>query len=226
MESVNLMTPTYDLMPADLQSQQRMQQIVEARKQHPSNFPSYWEMDEEDVALAAPEQIQNDPVERTLWAAEYGEFEVLMQMLEHHPNMLQCTDEDGYTPLHRAAYNGHTEVIQLLLNKGARVDARTEDGWTALHSASYWSQTHAAVKLLSHGADVTARTKGLQTPLHLAASNADTASILELLLLHPLSQPHLVNTVGDTPARIACRSGRFHYLFEMTETNVNHLHAN
>ena len=56
----------------------------------------------------------DDPAARTLWAAENGELTILTSMLDDQPDMLQCSDEDGYTPLHRAAYNGHTDVLQVI----------------------------------------------------------------------------------------------------------------
>ena len=43
-------------------------------------------------------------------------------------------DEDLYTPLHRAAYNGHVNVMKVLLKHGADPNAPTLDGWTPLHS--------------------------------------------------------------------------------------------
>ena len=30
--------------------------------------------------------------------------------------------QDGYTPLHRAAFNGHTEIVQMLITNSACVD--------------------------------------------------------------------------------------------------------
>ena len=37
-------------------------------------------------------------------------------------------DRDGYTALHHAAFKGHVDIIQLLLQLNATVDAQTNDG--------------------------------------------------------------------------------------------------
>jgi ankyrin repeat protein len=46
--------------------------------------------------------------------------------------------EDGETALHRAAWQGHRDVVRLLLGRmeGADVAAKAEDGETALHRAA------------------------------------------------------------------------------------------
>jgi len=49
-----------------------------------------------------------------------------------------CTNTNGDdTPLHTAAWNGHTEVVKLLLGHKADVNAgRTDDGTTPLYTAA------------------------------------------------------------------------------------------
>ncbi len=44
-------------------------------------------------------------------------------------------DEEGYTALHRAAYNGHSEVVAILLAKGADPLVRTPWEETAIDLA-------------------------------------------------------------------------------------------
>jgi len=42
----------------------------------------------------------------------------------------------GATALHRAAYMGHTSIVQLLINHRANVMLQDSDGKTALHKVS------------------------------------------------------------------------------------------
>jgi hypothetical protein len=44
-------------------------------------------------------------------------------------------DEDGLTPLHNAAANGHLDVVKLLLEKGADPALRSNGDWTPLDIA-------------------------------------------------------------------------------------------
>ena len=57
--------------------------------------------------------IQDNPAVRTLWAAETGNIEVLNEMLSTDASLVHSVDSDGYTPLHRAAYEGHVCVAEV-----------------------------------------------------------------------------------------------------------------
>ena len=50
-----------------------------------------------------------------LGAAERGELDSVRVFLERDPQILNITDPGGYTPLHKAAYNGHPEIVGRLL---------------------------------------------------------------------------------------------------------------
>ena len=64
------------------------------------------------------------------------------------------------TPLHAAADQGHSDVVELLIANGAYVIASDVRGWIPLHAAA--DQGHAVVAdlLIVKGADLNARMKG------------------------------------------------------------------
>ena len=47
----------------------------------------------------------------------------------------EARDEDGWTPLRTASYNGHLPVVQYLCDQGADKKARNGIGWTPLDMA-------------------------------------------------------------------------------------------
>lgn len=139
---------------------------------------------------------------------------------------MNCCDDDGYTPLHRAAYSGHVDALSALLAAGSKVNLQTIDGWTPLHSACRWSRVAVASLLLRHGAQLNAQTNGGLTPLHLAASHtssfkADSAHTLELLLSQRHLKLRLRSSSGETAGEVARCSGLHHFLFEMVDECVN-----
>ena len=55
-----------------------------------------------------------------LKSAQKGDIEKIRDLIlklspEECSTLVNVQDEDGYTPLHRASYNGHVPVIELLL---------------------------------------------------------------------------------------------------------------
>nr|XP_020457634.1 ankyrin repeat domain-containing protein 49 isoform X2 [Monopterus albus]XP_020457635.1 ankyrin repeat domain-containing protein 49 isoform X2 [Monopterus albus]XP_020457636.1 ankyrin repeat domain-containing protein 49 isoform X2 [Monopterus albus]XP_020457637.1 ankyrin repeat domain-containing protein 49 isoform X2 [Monopterus albus]XP_020457639.1 ankyrin repeat domain-containing protein 49 isoform X2 [Monopterus albus]XP_020457640.1 ankyrin repeat domain-containing protein 49 isoform X2 len=180
----------------------------------------------EEWYLEKEATLKDKPKELILWAAEHNRLPTVHKLLAADPSLVHCCDEDGYTPLHRATYGGHVDVVSALLTAGSKVNPRTIDGWTPLHSACRWSRVTVASFLLQHGAELNAQTNGGLTPLHLAASHTsltktDSAHILELLLSQRHLKPGLRSSSGETAAEVARRSGPYHFLFEMVEDCVN-----
>ncbi|RDD37564.1 Transient receptor potential cation channel subfamily A member 1-like protein [Trichoplax sp. H2] len=83
--------------------------------------------------------------------------------------ILNATDNKKYTPLHYAADNRHTKVVEFLLEEGANVNAEASNGVTPLHLAAARNK-EIVMLLINNGAKVNAKTIKLQTPLHRAAS--------------------------------------------------------
>ncbi|XP_029013183.1 ankyrin repeat domain-containing protein 49 [Betta splendens] len=181
---------------------------------------------DEEWYLEKEERLKDKPKEFILWAAENNRLSTLQRLLAADSSLVHCYDEDGYTPLHRAAYSGHVDIVAALLAAGSRSNPRTVDGWTPLHSACRWSHVAVASLLLQRGAELNAQTNGGLTPLHLAASHTsssktDSAHTLELLLCQRHLKPGLRSSSGETAGEVARRSGPHHFLFEMVEDCVN-----
>jgi len=85
---------------------------------------------------------------------------------------LLAKDDDGWAPLHYAAWYGHLEAVHVLLSVAsctpAAVNVTNGAGATPLHFAA--GSGHAAVvaALLAKGADPTLRNEEKQTPAQLA----------------------------------------------------------
>eukprot|EP00752_Nemacystus_decipiens_P007707 g6890.t1 len=114
-----------------------------------------------------------------------GHGEIMNDLLEDGASF-DAEDEDGYTPLHTAAYYGKTEMVQqLLLNfpeDGASLlDAKNKHDETPLHIAAYDGKTEIVQQLLLKGAQKDAFNADNDTPLVLAADQDHLESALVLL---------------------------------------------
>jgi ankyrin repeat protein len=81
------------------------------------------------------------------------------------------------TPLHWACYNGHLDMVELLLEAGADPNARDDDYCTCLHIASQRGEAGIVNMLLLEGADLMALNRSNKLPSYVAA-NIDCATLL------------------------------------------------
>jgi ankyrin repeat protein len=141
------------------------QQSVERVKQHQRQWS------EEDRALFA--------------AADAGNIEAVKQHLAagtdvNAKNILRL----GRTPLHQAAWDGHKEIVELLITNSANVDALDRYRETPLHAAADEGHKEIAELLITNGADVDGKYNtnyNTKTPLHYAAGEGHK-EIIELLI--------------------------------------------
>lgn len=89
--------------------------------------------------------------------------------LEVTSHLLKQKDPVGRSPLSLASSEGHTSVINLLLDKGAVLEDTDKEGLTALAWACVRGRLNATQSLIDRGADANTCDKTGRTPLDLAA---------------------------------------------------------
>jgi ankyrin repeat protein len=118
-------------------------------------------------------------------AAAAGKFDVVANMVYHHPEAINFYAEDGFTPLGLACYFGQYEIARYLVLKGADVNLPSNNGFRVypLHSAAAGNYTQIARMLIENNAQVNVRQQAGVTALHSAAQNGNI-DLLILLLEH------------------------------------------
>jgi uncharacterized protein len=142
-------------------------------------------------------------------AAALGDAARIRTLARTTPAAVAERSPDGWPPLHLAAYFGHGDAVDALLE--ARADVRAystnDEGNTALHAALAGRRDHRIVsRLLASGAEVNARAAGGYTPLHIAAFH-DDVGVVETLLAHGAAADAREDQ-GRTPLAIAEDQGQ------------------
>ncbi|KAM6982798.1 ankyrin repeat and SAM domain-containing protein 1A isoform 9-T9 [Tautogolabrus adspersus] len=124
------------------------------------------------------------------------------------PNV-NCVDSTGYSPLHHAALNGHSEVVEALLRNEALTNIADNKGCYPLHLAAWKGDEHI-VKLLIHQGPshpkLNEQNNDNETPLHCAAQYGHSRVVR--LLLEELTDPTMRNNKFETPLDLAALYGR------------------
>ena len=116
-------------------------------------------------------------------ACAAGELERVERFVAENTVDINAHSDDGWTPLHLAAFFGHAKIVELLLAHGADTAARSTNPTanTPLHAALAANQKIVAGLLIGHGADVNAADGGGWRPLHLAAANNNLDALKTLV---------------------------------------------
>jgi ankyrin repeat protein len=116
-------------------------------------------------------------------AAAAGDAGRVFTFLGDDPAAIHSHSSDGWTPLHLAAFFGHSELAAGLIERGAAVDARSTNAMvnTPLHAAVAGGHVEVVRLLLERGAKVNASQHGGWTALH-GAAQAGRRDIVEALI--------------------------------------------
>jgi ankyrin repeat protein len=119
-------------------------------------------------------------------AAAAGDVDRLTELLDGDPELIGAWSEDGYTPLHFAAFFDRGKAVRLLLDRGADVGAVSKNDMQVqpLHSAVAADSREVVAALLTAGADPNAKQEGGFTPLMGAEEKEAEGDMVRLLMDH------------------------------------------
>ncbi|XP_039314116.1 protein TANC2 isoform X3 [Solenopsis invicta] len=121
-------------------------------------------------------------------------------------SLLEQYDFAGRTALMLAASEGHTNLLELFLDKGSNLEIKDKEGLTALGWACVRGRVTAVQMLLDRGSDVNTNDNSGRTPLDLAAFQGNP-KLVQLLLEKGAAVEH-VDLHGMRPLdrAIGCRN--------------------
>jgi uncharacterized protein len=112
-----------------------------------------------------------------------GRTSDILEQINRDPSLLQAHSTDGWTPLHLAAFFGHRDLADALLDLGAPVNARATNAAknTPLHAAAAGGHAQVVELLLKRGADPNVTQEGGFVALHSAAQSGNRDIVAALL---------------------------------------------
>ncbi|MCS5711376.1 ankyrin repeat domain-containing protein [Candidatus Berkiella aquae] len=129
-----------------------------------------------------------------------------------------AVDSHGYTLLHKMVLYGNTEIVRLLLTKGANFHTQANDGEFPLHSAVLSGNPEIVKLLLERGADINKPNSSNATALHKAVILGETEIIQQLL--DNGAKIDTQNNDNKTPLSLAVRHRR-HTLQQILSIFIN-----
>jgi len=178
---------------------------------------SEW-FEQEEHTPSHVDETSSAKLESLYDAAFYGNTEEVSKRLASGEDPNQIELDVNSTPLIAAILEGHSEIVDILLESGAKPDFIGFEGQLSTHVAAWCGHLDILKKLDSLGVSLDAKDDDGYTPLHLAAQNGheDTVKFLAGKNVNLSS----LTDEGFTPAALALQ-----YHHESTAKLINEIIA-
>lgn len=120
-------------------------------------------MRESFIALAMLLQVMAS-AQSVFDVARTDDVETLLEMLELNPDTVNSKNASGHSPLILAAYNGQSEMVDVLIQNGADVNYTFSQG-AAIHGAAFKGYLSIVALLVNNGASLDEGDQNKTTPL-------------------------------------------------------------
>jgi ankyrin repeat protein len=160
-----------------------------------------------------PEETDAQAPPALLIAAERGDLPTLTKLIGRNDVTIDVKDACFWTPLMKAALNGHTEAVERLILAGADVNQLDKGGYSSLMLAASNNHAEIIVLLIDAGANIDQieLTKGW-TALIWAAKQGHREAV-EQLLRYPLDRE--IRDFSGKHALDWARENKFHEIVSL-----------
>ncbi|XP_063913882.1 protein fem-1 homolog A-like [Zophobas morio] len=147
-----------------------------------------------------------------------GDFPEAWSLLEEgaHPNGGSGLQQ--YTPLHSSSFQGHLDIVKLLLKFGADINAQEAEGYTPLNGAIWNNHQDVALFLINNNADFTLYNNNRFTPLMSAVWVGNL--VLVQTLVEKGADVNISSIDGFTALHAAATTGHLEVARFLVENNA------
>jgi ankyrin repeat protein len=157
--------------------------------------------------VMAEESAQLTPAETALHQAAFaGDLAMTTRMVAEEGIAVDVADNEKHTPLMWASFNGHTAVVEYLIENGAKLNALDVNGRNALMYASSGPFSATVDLLLNKGSMVNVQGKLEGFTALMTAAAEGQLEVVRLLLIHG-ADPALKDEDNDTAEIFAVQKG-------------------
>ncbi|MGI9214581.1 MAG: ankyrin repeat domain-containing protein, partial [Gammaproteobacteria bacterium] len=157
-------------------------------------------------AIGEPLKLINNEENSALHiAAANSNLIAVQNLLRSNTININQPNVHGETPLFLGAYNGHVNIVKVLLEIRAKVDIPNNEGVTPLYISAQNGHVMTVKMLLEAKAEVNKKTNDGVTSLYIAVQNSDIRAVA--LLLREKADVNTPIKDGTTPLSIASQMG-------------------